>query len=207
VDLGGRLDRATALARNAISLAPNSSGGHHALALAHWFSGSVDESVAAFRTALALNPNDTEIMADFGLRLAVLMRWDEAIPLVEESFRRNPWQANSFRMAFVFWHYCEGRHEEALREVRTVDATDVVYPHLAAAAAAAELGRREEARAAVAEIERVAPGYGRRLEADLVARNAHPDLIASLTASLRKAGLQGVAVGGGGPRRTGGRVA
>jgi tetratricopeptide (TPR) repeat protein len=203
-DLGGRLERATELARTAISLAPNSSGGHHALALAHWFRGSVDDCVATFRMALALNPNDTEIMADFGLRLAVLTRWDEAIPLVEESFRRNPCQAPTFRMAFVFWHYCEGRHEEALREVRQVGGADVVYPHMAAAAAAAELGRQDEARAAVAEIERVAPGYGKRLEADLVARNAHPHLIALLTASLRKAGLQGV---GGGPRTAGGLVA
>jgi len=136
-DLGGRLDRATALARTAISLAPNSSGGHHALALAYWFSGRVGESVAAYRTALALNPNDTEIMADFGLRLAVLMQWDEAISLVAESFRRNPCQAPTFRMAFVFWHYCAGRHEEALREVRLVGGADVVYPHMAAAAAAA----------------------------------------------------------------------
>lgn len=191
-DLAGHLGRATALARNAITLAPNSSGGYHALALAHWFGGDVDESVAAFRAALALNPNDTEVMADFGLRLAVLARWEEAIPIVKESFRRNPCQAANFRMAFVLWHYSEGRHAEALREARMVGATDVVYPHVAAAAAAAELGRREEARAAVAEIERVAPGYGRRLATDLAARNLHPDLIASLATSLRKAGLKGV---------------
>lgn len=172
------------------------SGSHHALALAHWFSGDADESGSSFRAALALNPNDTESMADFGLRVAVLMKWDEAMPLVEESFRRNPCQATTFRMAFVFWHYRERRRKEALREVRLVGAPDIVYPHLAAAAAAAEFGRREEARVAVAEIERVAPGYGRRLVADHVSRNAHPILVQSLAASLRKAGLQGVAVGG-----------
>jgi tetratricopeptide (TPR) repeat protein len=191
--LQGRFDRATALARDAIALAPNSSGAYHALALAQWFKGEVDESLAAFRAALALNPNDTEIMADFGLRLAVLMRWDEAIPLVTNAFRRNPSQATTFRMAFVIWHYCEGRHDAALREARLVGAVDVVYPHLFSAAAAAELGRDEEARAAVAEIERVAPGYGRRLVADLESRNGHPALVAMLTASMQKAGLDGVA--------------
>jgi hypothetical protein len=103
-------------------------------------------------------------------------------------------------MAFVLWHYAEGRYEDALREARMVGATDVVYPHVAAAAAAAELGRREEARAAVAEIERVAPKFGPRFVTDLSARNVHPDLIASLAASLLKAGLQGVQGGGvGGP--------
>jgi TolB-like protein len=192
-DLSGRLGRATALARKAISLAPNSSGGHHALALALWFSGEVDAGLAAFRTALALNPNDTEIMADFGLRLALLLKWDVAIPLIEEAFRRNPCQATTFRIAFVLHHYCEGRYLEALHEARALGATDVVYPHVAAAAAAAELGSGGEASAAVAEIERVAPGYGGRLMADLAARNLHPDLIASLAASLRKAGLKGIA--------------
>ncbi len=187
------LDRATSLARHAIALAPNSSGAHHALALALWFNQEVDESLATFRTALALNPNDTEIMADYGFRLAIRMRWEEAIPMVEESFRRNPGQATTFRMAFVIWHYCEGRHEAALREASLVGAPGVVYPHLFAAAAAAELGRNDEARAAVVEIERIAPGYGRRLVADLVSRNAPPDLVARIEASMRRAGLAGLA--------------
>jgi TolB-like protein len=191
-DLNGRLGRAMLLARKAISRAPSSSAGYHALALAHWFRGEVDECLAAFRTALALNPNDTEIMADFGLRLAARLEWQEAIPLVTESFRRNPCQATTFRMAFVIWHYFNRRFDQALAEVRMVGAPTVVYPHLLAAAAAAELGLDDEARAAVAAIERIAPGYGRYMLADLTARNGHPDLISMLAASLRKAGVQGL---------------
>ena len=58
-------------------------------------------------------------------------------------------------------------------------------------AAAAELGLQDEARAAVAALERVYPTYGRHVEEDLRARNLREDLITMLGQSLRRAGLCG----------------
>jgi TolB-like protein len=185
------LDRALQLARTAIQLAPASSSAFHALGLALWFSGDMTESFAAYETAASLNPNDTDIMADLGLRYAMRMDWGRAVPLIETSYIRNPAQPSDYRIGLFLYHFAEGRHTDALTQARMIASRDVVYGLLAVAAAAANLGRMTEAQAAVAQIERRQPGYGRRMQSDLAARNLHPDLIDALTSALHMAGFPG----------------
>ena len=87
------LQRAMDLARRAIELAPASSRGHHALGLACWFSGEIADSLAALETGLGLNPNNSEIMGDLGLRHAMLMDWAKAVPCWRKAtpaIRRSP---------------------------------------------------------------------------------------------------------------------
>ncbi len=188
-------ERALALARRAVELAPHSSRGHHALALAYWFSGDVAASIAALKTGLELNPNDSEIMADLGLRQALLMQWDKAVPLLKGSYERNPAQPGNYRVGLALHHYMEGRYEEALVEMRRANPQHVVHGFIVVAAAAAQLGRRQEAEAAVQSILGIAPGYGDRVAGDLKARNLHPQLIAAVVDGLRKAGLPGAEMG------------
>jgi adenylate cyclase len=136
-----------------------------------------------------LNPNDTTILADLGQRYAMLARWDEALPLLEESYASNPAQPGSYRIGLFLYHYAHGRFAEALAEARRVDAPQVLYGHVAVAAAAAELGLADEAAAAVASILDIEPDYGDRVAADLASRDVAPDLVHAIVASLAKAGL------------------
>jgi TolB-like protein len=182
-------ERALKLARQALLLAPNSSNAHHALALAQWFSGDTVRSLEAYRTALSLNPADTNLMADMGLRLCLIMDWEQGVPLIEESYRRNPCQPSSYRMGLVLYHYAEGEYQDALRQAELIDARDVVYVHIVTAACAERLGLHDKARAAVAELERLEPGYDSRMTFDLASRNLHPALAQDLIVALRAAGL------------------
>ena len=61
--------------------------------------------------------------------------------------------------------------------------------------AAARLGRRQEADAAVNAILALDPGYGDHVVADLRARNLHPDLIRIVVEALHEAGLPGSETG------------
>jgi hypothetical protein len=63
----------------------------------------------------------------------------------------------------------------------------VVFGHAAVAVAAVELGRDEEAAAAIAALRAVDPGYLARAEADLAHRNLHPRLVHLVTTGLAKA--------------------
>lgn len=189
------LQRARELARRAIKLAPNASRGHHALSLACWFAGDVRGCLAALETSRALNPNDTDVMADLGLRYALLTEWGKAVPLLEESFVRNPAQPSTYRVGLSLYHYAHGRYEEALAEARRIEAPHVVYGFLAVAAAAGQLGLQGEADAAVNAILMIDSGYGDHVVADLKVRNLHPDLIRILIDGLRKAGLPGGEMG------------
>jgi adenylate cyclase len=188
-ELRGYADRAFIHARQALLLAPNSSHAHHALALAHWFSGDTARSLEAYQTAMSLNPNDTDLMADMGLRYCQLMEWEKGVPLVEESYRRNPCQSSTYRMGLVLYHFSERQYDEAMRQVTLLDAPDVVYHHVMVAACAVRLGDRQRTGEAVACIERMEPDYARRMAFDLASRNVHPRLAQDIILALRDAGL------------------
>lgn len=188
-ELRRHAERAFHHARQALLLAPNSSHAHHALGLAYWFSGDTARALESYQSALALNPNDTDLMADLGLRYCQLMEWEKGVPLVEESFRRNPNQSGTYRMALVLYHFSEGHYEEALRQAQLLDAPDVVYQHLAVAACAARLGMHEKAEAAIANLVRIEPDYERRMTSDLASRSIHPRLAQNFIRALREAGI------------------
>lgn len=185
------LARALVLARRAIHLAPLSSRCHHALGMAYWFLGDIASALAALETGLDLNPNDTDLMAELGLRYAILADWDRAVPLLEGSYARNPAQPSTYRIGVALWHLWHGRFEAALQEARKVDAPGVVFGHAAVAVAAAEMGLDHEATAAIAALRAVDPGYLARVEADLTRRNLHPRLVRLLAEGLVKASSAG----------------
>ena len=183
------LDRALALAARAVQLAPNSSWALYALGLARWFAGNAAGALDALEAGRRLNPNDTTILADLGQRYAMLARWDDAVPLLEESYATNPAQPGSYRIGLFLYHYAHGRFTDALAEARRVDAPNVLYGHVAVAAAAAELGLDDEAANAVAAIQGLDPAYGARIVSDLESRHVAPSLVPLIVAGLEKAGL------------------
>jgi adenylate cyclase len=183
----GSLARALALARHAVDLAPLSSRSHHALGMAYWFLGDAASALSALETGLDLNPNDTDLMAELGVRYANLADWDRAVPLIEGSYARNPAQPSTYRIGLALWHLWHGRLAAALSEARKVDAPGVVFGYAAEAVAAAELGLNEEAAAAISALRGVDPGYLARAEADLTRRNLHPRLVQLVTSGLAKA--------------------
>lgn len=193
IDCPQPLDRALELARKAIRLAPNSSRAYHARAIAEWFSGMRDESLASLKNAQALNPNDSELLAELGLRLAMRMDWLLAVPLIEEAYERNPLQTGVYRMGLFFYHFAEGRFENALHEAAAIGTPSVAQVHLAQAAALNRLHRTFEAREHLREAERIAPGIQARLGADLVFRQMHPDLIAAIVDALGRTGPSALA--------------
>ena len=184
-------DRALALARRAIYLASSSSRGHQALARAYWFIGDTQASLTSLQTALSLNPNDTEIMADLGMHYVMIMDWEKGVPLLEQAYQRNPALPTNFRIAFSLFHLAHGRYEEAFNEAQKIEARGVVYGHVVTAAAAAGLGLQGEAASAISAITSIDPDYGQHIVSDLQKRSLHPDLIALIVDLLEQADLPG----------------
>ncbi|UPY38303.1 hypothetical protein [Sediminicoccus sp. KRV36] len=184
-------ERALQLAFRAVELAPHSSRAYHALGHAQWFSGDIAGALAALQVGHALNPNDTNLLADLGLRLANLGRWGEALPLLERAFARNPAKPSTYRVALAQYHYVHGRYEQALSEARKINAPTVIYGHLLIAAAAAQLGLRAEAAEGLRRVLAIDPHYGDRIVRDLVERHIHDETIRAVLEGLRKAGMTG----------------
>jgi adenylate cyclase len=183
------MPKALELARHAVELAPESVQGYKALHLVYWLMHDVDRSFAAAEQGLALNPNDSEIMADLGGRLCLTGKWERGFPLVQEAFARNPGQPGLYRIVTSLRFYLDGQYEQALAEIEKANIPSVIHYHVILAMTHAQLGRMKEAAADVKEILKIDPAYGDHVVADLKKHNVYSDLIRAVVDGLRKAGL------------------
>ncbi|WP_186002748.1 hypothetical protein, partial [Mycobacterium sp. KBS0706] len=183
------LERALELAQRAVTLNSDAPLGYQALHLVFWLRRDVEQSFAAARAGLARDPNNPELLADLGGRLCLRGEFAEGLPLLTEAFSRNPGQSTFYRLGFFVAHYMDHRYQAALDEALKIDLPDNRFTQIARATAYAELGRNEEAAAAVKLLLKAEPGYGERVVADLQSRNVAPEIVRALVDGLRKAGL------------------
>ncbi|WP_186002827.1 tetratricopeptide repeat protein, partial [Mycobacterium sp. KBS0706] len=171
------------------TLSPDTPLGYQALHLVFWLRRDVEQSFAAARAGLARDPGNPELLADLGGRLCLRGEFAEGLPLLTEAFSRNPGQSTFYRLGFFVADYMDGRYQDALDEALKIDLPDNRFTQIARATAYAQLGRSEEAAAAIRLLLKADPGYGDRAVADLQARNVAPEIIRALVEGLRKAGL------------------
>ena len=118
--------------------------GEHALASYH-----IDK-------AIALNPNQYEIMVLATEIKAYLGDYDAAVKFANRAVLNDPYSADSFREAFFDTHYLGGQYELALEQM--IGWQDPgPYNYLSAAAALAQLDRMDEARNAMLKFEKIRP--------------------------------------------------
>jgi TolB-like protein/Tfp pilus assembly protein PilF len=187
---GDQRRRALELAQRAVELEPNSASGYLALHLARWLLNEVDLAFEAAEAGLALNPNNTEIMAALGSRYCWRGIWDKGLPLVKQAFSRNPALSDAYRHVFVLDYYRRGEYQEALTEAKKINMPDDIYSYAALAATQARLGNTVEAHEAVARMLAIDPEFGKKVVNDFRRRNFQPDLIVMIVDGLKAAGLE-----------------
>ena len=186
------ISRCMELARTALRLAPTDEWAHWLMAGAYMEVGQLEDAVAECERSLEINPNFWLAVARLGACLALLGRPQESIEACQLALRLNP------RDPYIYWrqsyialaHFLAAEYETALQESKRVARS---WPHLQSciiwAAAAAALGKSEEARTAV---ERCVAQ-----RSDLRVGNVVPEIIGlargedrePLMGLLRKAGL------------------
>ena len=181
-------DQALSLAERAIAADPTLAEGHSQLAwVLHWRYRRGD-ALAAFRRANDLNPN----MADgrYALALAHAGHADESIVLLNRIFPLDPLPRPIYFSYLANSYYLAGRYPQALETSRTtVDRLPAVFQaRVWHAAAAAQLGLDEEARAAAAAALRLRPNFTISGFLGMI-RLSNPRQELNLEEGLRKAGL------------------
>ena len=120
-----------------------------------------DDAIARLKIAIDLNPNLTWARGNLGLALASSGRGDEAVAPLSEALRLSPRDQFNF-----LWHYLMGfalfvarRYEEALACADTSlrENSGVPGAYRVRAACLSQLGRIDEAKAALAEFLRLTP--------------------------------------------------
>ncbi|NLS08383.1 hypothetical protein HGP14_35025, partial [Rhizobium sp. P32RR-XVIII] len=83
------LERAASAAERAAALAPDDARVLHALMLVSFFEDDIDKALQAGAAAYAINPNDTDVAGEYGLRLAMSGRWQSGCELVSSAVNKN----------------------------------------------------------------------------------------------------------------------
>jgi TolB-like protein/tetratricopeptide (TPR) repeat protein len=182
------LDRAIALARTAIELAPNLPEAYAELAYNIIRKRDFDAATVAAERAIALNAN----FADY--RVAQVFysvgQAAKAIEIAKTQMRLDPFHPHFAPLIAGIAYYLLKEYQEAQRWLReaTGRAPNHQYGHAFLAAAYAQVGRVEDARAEAAEVLRVNPKYtiGKQQQVSIF---RHAEDVEHLIDGLRKAGL------------------
>jgi adenylate cyclase len=153
------LDRALKLAQMAVHLDARLPQARAQLGYVLLYKRRHDDAVAEFERAFALNPN----FIDYRFAVALMFAGEpaRAIEVLEASIRLDPFQPSQALGHTSVANYMLKRYGEAVRLMRECASRlpDLQWPHLSLAAAYAQLGQLEEARAEAAEVLRINPGF------------------------------------------------
>jgi adenylate cyclase len=150
-------------ARRGVELDMSSPIAHLALGTVFMWAGDVEMGLSEAERALELNPYNANAVMACGNRMDLVGRTQEGIALMVKAFDLNPRDPGR-------WHYygylsrahlCLGEHEQALAWAKRAmqQRPDKAETHHRLALCLAHLDRADEARAALAECERLSPGF------------------------------------------------
>jgi tetratricopeptide (TPR) repeat protein len=89
-DPAADLAHALTMAKRAVALRPESAGSQQVMMEVQSARGHADLALEAGQKALALNPNDSDVLADYGCRLIYRGRYSEGLTYAERAARWNP---------------------------------------------------------------------------------------------------------------------
>lgn len=183
------LDLAIGAARRAVELDPQNVRGLQAEMLAFFFRGDVDTALKIGSRALALNPNDPELRAEYGLRLALSGEWKTGCALVAEAVSRNPGPIGYFEATLALCSYMQQDYATAEQWIRAADVQANPLYHLIVAAILGQLEKSAEAARERRWIEAHAPDLLENIRGEVAMRILRPEDQTHFLEGLAKAGI------------------
>ncbi len=153
------VERQFQAAQRAIELDPGSQLGWESLAAAHFFRRDATAFRLAADRAIAINPLNTSIVAILSHLIGYSGEWCRGLELLNRVMSLGTQHPGWFHFLPFVNHFRLGEYEQAWQTANRVNMPDYPWALLSIAASAAELGRWDEARAAVAAMAKSAPQY------------------------------------------------
>jgi adenylate cyclase len=120
--------------------------------------GEFDKALSHSERALELNPNDGDLLANYGQMLTYAGQSKEARHWVEDAMRRNPHYPGWYASALSSILYLEKDYEGAFASLNKV-GTLAIWDHRQLAASYAQLGRQAEAQRHVDAVLKTDPNF------------------------------------------------
>jgi adenylate cyclase len=191
-DVDARFEEAYDLAQQAVALDPRYPNAHFALGLACMWTRRSERGVAAFEVAIKFNPSFAAAHVLLAQMYLYAGRREEAIKGAEKGIHLSPSDPRLFIWlpALAGAHYQMRHYEEAIEAGRRSWSLNRNWPHglRYVVAGLGQLGRIEEARAALAELKLMDANL--EVSARVLRRNwPDPGDVDHLLEGLRKAGF------------------
>jgi adenylate cyclase len=181
------LQQAEELVQKALSLDPSNPHAHEVLGTVYLYRTQYDLATTELQRAIELNPNDARSYRMLGRVMLYIGRTDDAIHSLETALRFDPNTDVYMNLGLAF--YLKGRYDDSIRTLKrgVSRKPDLVWNHIALAAAYAQSGRSKEASRAATTVLRLHPFFEVDSFGSLF-RN--PEDRARIAKGLRKAGLK-----------------
>ena len=149
--------------------------GLQALMMALFFHGEVAEAERVGELALAANPQDSELLGEFGLRVAMAGDWQRGPHLVERALARDPAYSGYCHAVLALIAYMQHDGERAEAEIRQANLVQFSLYHAIAAVIYAERGLMAEARREAERFTELHPAFVANVDLELRKRNLRPE--------------------------------
>ncbi len=180
------LDKAVEFALAAIDRDSLDARGYSELGYALLYKKQHDASRAAYERAIALNPNDADLLAEMGDFHVYVGESERAVELLNRAMRLNPYYPDWYLWYLGDAYFQLGDFEETIRTVTKMH--DQSEAHRLLAASYAQLGRMSEARKHAAQLLAKHPNFSIR-HWQHVPPVKDPRELDQFIEGLRKAGL------------------
>ena len=148
--------------------------------------------MAAFRATgekmIALNPNDPDLAADYGARLALSGDWAAGMPLVRRAIELAVQPPGTYYMVLAWDHYRQRDYQAALREAGKIQMPEFQLGILTRAAIYGQLGMQREGAMAMADLSRLRPDLAADPRPWLLGLHFEPGFADQLAEGIAKAG-------------------
>lgn len=181
--------KARDLVTHAIALDPYDSTGHMVLSNLLFTEGDIAGFKAAGERALHLNPNDTNLLTHYGMRLAFIGEWERGLALVRKAIAMNPVHPGWYYFPQALYDYSRREYDRALAESDKINMPGFFWSHLMRAATLGQLGRLDEANDAADKVLALRPDFRHEAQSLMQIWQFPQPLLRDLVDGLQKSGL------------------
>jgi len=184
------LDRALAAARRSVDLDRTCQHGHQNLAQVHFFRRDVPAFRTAAEKAMALNPRNTDALAEMGLMLVHIGEFERGADITRRAMDLNPHHGGWYHFSLI-WESCnKGDYEKALEHATRVNMPGMFWQPLVIASLCGLLGRHAEAAAAAKELRKLDTDIELHARQYIECWHYSSGLMDRILEGLNKAGLE-----------------
>ena len=183
------LDRALTAGQRAVDLDPNSDRTHAALAKVNFFRGNISKALSESERALKISPNSAVRLFQHAYYLTLSGNWAQGLEFHEKALKIRDTAGTWLFYPIFLGEYRAGSYEDALKTIHKNGSPRFWITHVCYAAVHGQLGNREEANAALAELELLQPDFSKVVRGQLKRSICVPEGVDGLLDGLCKAGL------------------